>query len=104
MLLTRGGDKGQASLDRETNSSLVSALAKAFRWQEQLESGEYASATYFAGSGIRKAIRKHFLEIPCRLGWSIEGTTFSMRCSGFSALTVPGSSKIVHFPDFRVAL
>lgn len=36
------GDNGIASPDRETNGSLVSALAKAYRWQEQLESGEYA--------------------------------------------------------------
>lgn len=42
MVLTRGGN-GQASPDRETNGSLVSALAKAHRWQEQLESSEYVS-------------------------------------------------------------
>ena len=42
MVLTHG-DNGQATPDRETNGSLVSALAKAYRWQEQLESGEYAS-------------------------------------------------------------
>ena len=42
MVLTRGGDIGQAAAERETNGSLVSALAKAYRWQEQLESGEYA--------------------------------------------------------------
>ena len=42
MVLTRGGDNGQVTPERETNGSLVSALAKAYRWQEQLESGEYA--------------------------------------------------------------
>ena len=42
MVLTRGGDNGQVAAERETNGSLVSALAKAYRWQEQLESGEYA--------------------------------------------------------------
>lgn len=41
MVLTRGDD-GQTTPDRETNGSLVSALAKAYHWQEQLESGEYA--------------------------------------------------------------
>lgn len=39
MVLTRGNN-GQVSPDRKTNGSLVSALAKAYRWQEQLESGE----------------------------------------------------------------
>ena len=43
MVLTQGGSNGQAGPERETNGSLVSALAKAYRWQEQLESGEYAS-------------------------------------------------------------
>ena len=42
MVLTRGGDNGLVAPERETNGSLVSALAKAYRWQEQLESGEYA--------------------------------------------------------------
>ena len=43
MVLTRGGSNGRAGPERETNGSLVSALVKANRWQEQLESGEYAS-------------------------------------------------------------
>ncbi len=43
MVLTHGGSNGQAAPERETNGSLVSALAKAYRWQEQLEWGEYAS-------------------------------------------------------------
>jgi hypothetical protein len=43
MVLTHGGSNGQATPERESNGSLVSALAKAYRWQEQLESGEYAS-------------------------------------------------------------
>ena len=33
MVLTHG-DNGQAAPERETNGSLVSALAKAYRWQE----------------------------------------------------------------------
>ncbi len=52
MVLTRG-DHGQTSPDRETNGSLVSALAKAYRWQEQLESGEYTSfEDLAAGNGV----------------------------------------------------
>jgi hypothetical protein len=40
MVPTRG-DNGQVAFERETNGSLVSATAKAYRWQEQLESDEY---------------------------------------------------------------
>ena len=40
MVLTRAGDNELAAPEGETNGSLVSALAKAYRWQEQLESGE----------------------------------------------------------------
>ena len=43
MVLTHGGSNGQPAPERESNGSLVSALAKAYRWQEQLESGEFAS-------------------------------------------------------------
>ncbi len=43
MVLTHGGNNGQAAPERESNGSLVAALAKAYRWQEQLESREYAS-------------------------------------------------------------
>jgi hypothetical protein len=43
MVLTHGGTNGQAAPERDTNSSLAAALAKAYRWQEQLESGEYGS-------------------------------------------------------------
>ncbi len=49
MVLTHG-DNGQATPDRETNGSLVSALAKAYRWQEQLESGEYVSMDELAAA------------------------------------------------------
>ena len=42
MVLTNG-DNGNGVAEREINGTLVSALAKAYRWQEQLESGEYAS-------------------------------------------------------------
>lgn len=42
MVLTHGSNGG-GDVDRESNGTLISALAKAYRWQEQLESGEYAS-------------------------------------------------------------
>ncbi len=48
MVLTHGGNNGQGTPERETNGALVSALAKAYRWQEQLESGEYASLEHLA--------------------------------------------------------
>jgi hypothetical protein len=40
MVLTHGNNN--ADDERESNGTLVAALAKAHRWQEQLESGEYA--------------------------------------------------------------
>ena len=43
MVLTHGGNNVHEDEERESNGTLVSALAKAFRWQEQLESGEYGS-------------------------------------------------------------
>ncbi len=43
MVLTHGGSNGHAAPERGSNGSLVSALAKAYRWQEQLESGGLAS-------------------------------------------------------------
>ena len=42
MVLTHGGNNVHGDEERESNGTLVSALAKAYRWQEQLESGEYA--------------------------------------------------------------
>ena len=53
MVLTHGGDNGKTTPDRENNVALVSALAKAYRWQEQLESGEYAGLEDLAAaSGV----------------------------------------------------
>lgn len=42
MVLTHGSN-GDVDGERESNGTLVSALAKAYRWQQELESGEYAS-------------------------------------------------------------
>lgn len=41
MVLTHGGN-GSGAAERESNGALNTALAKAYRWQDQLESGEYA--------------------------------------------------------------
>jgi hypothetical protein len=42
MVLAQGGDAVQPEPEREANGRLLTALAKAHRWQEQLESGQYA--------------------------------------------------------------
>lgn len=42
MVLTHGGNNSDGHDERGSNGTLVSALAKAHRWQEQLESGEFA--------------------------------------------------------------
>jgi hypothetical protein len=64
MVLTHGGSNGQAVPERETNGSLVSALAKAYRWQEQLESGEYASLEDLAAAhGVDRTYIGRFLRL-----------------------------------------
>jgi hypothetical protein len=50
MILTRDGQQHPARQDRTVNSVLVSALAKAYHWQEQLESGKYASLEELAAA------------------------------------------------------
>ena len=50
MVLTQGGDAVQPTPEREANGPLVSALAKAHRWQEQLESGQYAGLEELAAA------------------------------------------------------
>ena len=50
MVLTCGGEERPAKPDRQVNSALVSAVAKAYRWQEQLESGQYASLEELAAA------------------------------------------------------
>jgi hypothetical protein len=41
MILSQGSEEGKPK--RQTNGTLVATLAKAYRWQEELESGQYAS-------------------------------------------------------------
>ena len=63
MVLTHGDD-GIAEADRETNGSLVSDLAKAYRWQEQLESGEYAGLEDLAAAnGVDRTYVGRFLRL-----------------------------------------
>lgn len=63
MVLTRGNN-GQVAPERETNGSLVSALAKAYRWQEQLESGEYAGLEDLAAAnGVDRTYVGRFLRL-----------------------------------------
>ena len=50
MALTHGGEERRTRPDREANSALVSAVAKASNWQEQLESGQYASVEELAAA------------------------------------------------------
>jgi len=50
MVLTPGGEPEAAKPERDTNGSLVSALAKAYLWQEQLESGQYAGLDELAAA------------------------------------------------------
>ena len=62
MVLTHGGNNGHE--ERESNGTLVSALAKAFRWQEQLESGEYAGLEDLAAAnGIDRTYVGRFLRL-----------------------------------------
>ena len=42
MVLTHASN-GDRDPERESNGTLLSALAKGYRWQEQLESGQYTS-------------------------------------------------------------
>ena len=42
LIVTQGAQPTKAQPRRDTNQTLVEAVAKAYRWQEQLESGKYA--------------------------------------------------------------
>jgi hypothetical protein len=63
MVLTHGGSNGQAVPERETNGSLVSALARACRWQEQLESGQYASLEELAAAHVDRTYVSRILRL-----------------------------------------
>jgi len=42
MILTDGKPADAPAPQRDANQTLIEAIAKAYRWQEQIESGEYA--------------------------------------------------------------
>ena len=42
MILTEGEPAGTPTPERDANQPLIEAIAKAHRWQEQIEAGEYA--------------------------------------------------------------
>ena len=50
MILTDGEPSAAATPERKANQTLIEAIAKAHRWQEQLESGEYPSIEDLAQS------------------------------------------------------
>lgn len=43
LIVTQGAQPTKAQPQHDTNETLVEAVAKAYRWQEQLESGKYDS-------------------------------------------------------------
>jgi hypothetical protein len=62
MVLTHGGNDGDD--ERESHGTLVAALAKAHRWQEQLESGEFASLEDLAAAnGVDRTYVGRFLRL-----------------------------------------
>jgi hypothetical protein len=66
MVLTHGNNNGNNNGDdeRDSNGTLVAALAKAHRWQEQLESGEYASLEELAtANGVDRTYVGRFLRL-----------------------------------------
>jgi hypothetical protein len=50
MILTDGEPSVAATPERDANQTLIEAIAKAHRWQEQLESGKYPSIEDLAQS------------------------------------------------------
>jgi len=50
MVLTQASPAGNGRENGERNDALVAAIAKAYRWQEQLESGEYATVEDLAAA------------------------------------------------------
>lgn len=50
MVLTQAGPADNGRENGQRNDALVTAIAKAYRWQEQLESGEYAGLEELAAA------------------------------------------------------
>ena len=50
LIVTQGAQPTKVQPQRHSNDTLVEAVAKAYRWQEQIESGQYASLEDLAKS------------------------------------------------------
>ena len=63
-LITPDGSPAQAPLRPQTNSALTTALARAFRWRKQLETGVYAAvAEIAAAEGINDSYASRILRL-----------------------------------------
>ena len=57
IVITHGVNNSDVTDERESNWTLVSAVAKAYRWQAQLESGEHtAFEDLAAANGVRTCV------------------------------------------------
>jgi hypothetical protein len=64
MVLTQDGNESNIAPERATNNSLATAIAKAYRWQQQLESGEYTSLDDLAAAnGIDRSYLGRILRL-----------------------------------------
>lgn len=62
--MPQGGAAGNERENSGRNDALVTAIAKAYRWQEQLESGEYASLEDLAAAnGVDRTYVGRFLKL-----------------------------------------
>ena len=63
-LITPDGSPAQAPLRPQTNSALTTALARAFRWRKQLETGVYTTiAEIAAAEGINDSYASRILRL-----------------------------------------
>ena len=63
-LITTDGSPAQAPQRPHTNSPLITALARAFRWRKQLETGVYATvAEIAAAEGINDSYASRILRL-----------------------------------------
>jgi len=64
VVMPQGGAAGNERENSGRNDALVTAIAKAYRWQEQLESGEYASLEDLAAAnGVDRTYVGRFLKL-----------------------------------------
>jgi hypothetical protein len=63
-LITPGGSPTRAPLRPHANGALITALARAFRWRKQLETGVYATvAEIAAAEGINDSYASRILRL-----------------------------------------